>query len=395
MTLPPAKKPARQERIEHSGRIARANALLHLYGEAVRHFFRSQQRSALASPMFNLPGRLILGSYCYYEQLPALLAELERITSAEAAGRGMRRMGARPNAIHMHSLMLGYFNGREQALLRGTARPDDAGEIAKIIEFWEQAARASRTDGKCLPDEADWTMPSLAPDEAEALAGELRGIEDREARQKLRRMMATLELYTFILNGEARVGVFHHGPYRLANGDVLLVKELTGFRDDFYPWQRSLAPLPVDGVVRARRYRGLEARIVLMGSLTTEPRDEEQAIMAERVFALEGGKLRPLGPEESVAIAARAAEAQMRLYGIVMEWDARYRVEYGAELYGNLLRIFAEPAGRQAEFGARVRERFRASVERHTGDLVSGVEPPVVLQHIAQTEGPIYTPIRG
>ncbi|MBZ5526862.1 MAG: hypothetical protein LAN71_03035 [Acidobacteriia bacterium] len=392
MTQPAAKQPPRRESME---RIAHANDQLRVYGESVRHFFRSQQRSTMASPMFNLPGRLILGSYCYYEQLPALLAELERMTSAHAAGQGMRRIGARPNAIHLHSLMLGYFNGREQAILRGTARPDDAEEIAHVVEFWETAARASRADAQRLPDEAGWTMPSLAAEEAEALAGQLRGIEDQEARRKLRRMMATLELYTFILNGEARVGVFHHGPYRLANGDMLVVKELTGFRDNYYPWQRSLAPLPVDGVVRARRYRGLEARIVLMGSLTTEPRDEEQAIIAERVFALEGGKLRPLQAAESVALAAQAAEAQMKLYGIMMEWDERYRVEYGAELYGNLLRIFAEPCGRQAEFGAQVRKRFRDSVARHAEDLVSGAEPPLILQHIAKTEGPIYTPIHG
>jgi len=392
MTQPAANQPPLQTSRE---RIAHANEQLRVYGESVRHFFRSQQRSAMASPMFNLPGRLVLGSYCYYEHLPALLAELERMTSAEEAGKGMRRLGARPNAIHLHSLMLGFFNGREQSILRGTARPDDAAEIAHVLEFWETASRASRADALRLPDEAAWTMPSLSPEEAAALASQLRGIEDQDSRRKLRRMMATLELYTFILNGEARVGVFHHGPYRLTNGDVLVVKELTGFRDDYYPWQRSLAPLPVDGVVRARRYRGLHARIVLMGSLTTEPRDEEQAIVAEQVFALESGKLRPLLAEESVELAALAAEAQMKLYGIVMEWDERYRVEYGAELYGNLLRIFAEPCGRQAEFGTRVRDSFRESVARHSGDLTSGAEPPLILQHIANTEGPIYTPIHG
>ncbi|MBZ5703211.1 MAG: hypothetical protein LAN84_15360 [Acidobacteriia bacterium] len=384
----------RRETPAGQDRVARANALLRLYGESIRHFFRAQQRSTMASPMFNLPGRLILGSYCYYEQLPALLAELERMTTGEEIGKGMRRIGARPNAIHLHSLLLGYFNGREQALLRGTARPDNAGEIAHLLEFWERTARASRTDGCCLPDEAEWSMPSLPASEAEALAGRLGDVQEHAAHQKLRRMMATLELYTFILNGEARVGVFHHGPYRVANGDVLLVKELTGFRDDYYPWQRSVAALPVDGVVRVRQYRGLQARIVLMGSLTTEPRDEEQCLAAEGVFALQGRQMRPIAAEEAAALGAQAAELQMQLYRIMMEWDARYRIAYGAELYGNLLRFFAEPCGRQQEFAASIREKFRASVERHLDELAGG-EPPLVLQHIAKTAGPIYTPLQG
>ena len=38
----------------------------------------------MTSPMFNLPGRLVLGSHCYHEQLPALLPEiLQRIARGE------------------------------------------------------------------------------------------------------------------------------------------------------------------------------------------------------------------------------------------------------------------------------------------------------------------------
>jgi hypothetical protein len=153
-------------------------------------------------------------------------------------------------------------------------------------------------------------------------------------------------------------------------------------------------PLPVDGVVRVRQYHGLKAQIVLMGSLTTEPRDEEQCLVAEGVFALQDRQMRPIAAEEAAALGAQAADVQMQLYRIMMEWDARYRIAYGAELYGNLLRFFAEPCGRQKEFAASTREKFRASVERHLDELVGG-EPPLVLQHIAKTTGPIYTPLQG
>ena len=35
----------------------------------------------------------------------------------------------------------------------------------------------------------------------------------------MRRAVATAELYTFIANGESRVGVFHYGPYPLPDGE--------------------------------------------------------------------------------------------------------------------------------------------------------------------------------
>ena len=374
-------------------RLQRANELLRLYGEAVRHFFKL--RTTLVSPMFNLPGRLVLGSYCYYEHLPALLEELLKIASPEDIGRSMRRLAARPNAIHLHSLMLGFFNGREQAILRGTARSEDPSQIMRLIDFWDRVARTSRSDGMRIPDENNFSLPSLSDADAASLAAQLPPNPSAEMKAKLRKMTATLELYTFILNGEARIGAFHHGPYRLDNGDVLIVKELTGFRDIFYPWQRSTPLLPVDGVVRVRRYRGLQARIFSLGGIMTDPNDEESCLIAEQVLAVAGNQLRAVLLDEAVDLTARAAESQMALYRVMMEWDDRYRVAYGAELYGNILKLMAEPFKEVETFGEKIRTAFAASVERHLDGLVTGAEPPLVLQHIAKTGGPVYTPLRA
>ncbi|MCH8863528.1 MAG: hypothetical protein IID51_13625, partial [Proteobacteria bacterium] len=62
---------------------AEVNQLIHLFGESVKHFFRDQNRSAMTSPIFNLPNRLVLGSHCYYENLPQLLSEITSRASEE------------------------------------------------------------------------------------------------------------------------------------------------------------------------------------------------------------------------------------------------------------------------------------------------------------------------
>lgn len=370
----------------------RINQILHLFGESVRRFFREQKRSQMVSPLFNLPGRLVLGSYCYFEHLGELLPLLTARATPEEIGRSMKRVCSRPNYVHLHTVMLGYLNGREQARLAGSSRADRPAELSLIFDFWTRVAEAYRNDGLWLQDQSGFTFPLLPETDVQLLASSVRNNFTPAERHALRRMMATLELFTFILNGEARVGVCHHGPYPLENGDVLLVKELIGLREDFYPWARLKTQLPVDRVARVMRLRGANARIVLFGSLRVEPTDFDGCIVAEEYFALERGKLRPIPAEEAARLTALAADAQMELYRELLTWDDRYRIEYGAELYACLLKSFAEPLGFAEEFGAAIRRAFRSSIDLHLEDLASGREQPLVLQHIAATDGPIYAP---
>jgi len=373
---------------------AHVNALVHRFGESVKGFFRDQRRSSMTSPMFNLPGRLVLGAHCYYEHLGPLLAEIAARCAPAAIGRRMQRLCARPNYVNLNSLALGFLVGREQRRLLGHApHPDDAERVAQVMTFWEAVARACRRDGHCLPDEADFTIPVLPAAAVEDLAARLRPDPDPDLRARIRRMLATLELYTFILHGEARVGVFHHGPYVLDGGDTLLVKELIGLREDFYPWARLQARPPFAHLACVMRLRAVRSRLVLFGSLTTEPRDYASNVVAEEVLVVDGDAYEPLPHADIDAVTAVAADAQMELYRRVIDWDPRYRIAYGAELYGCLLKAFADDLGLGAEFGERIRARFADSVEQHVEDLLSAREPPLVLQHIAQTPGPIFAPL--
>jgi len=374
---------------------ADANQSIALFGDSVKHFFRDQQRSAMTSPMFNLPGRLVLGSYCYYENLPQFLSEIRSNASEEEIGRGMKRLCTRPNYVHLNSLALGFLVGREQARLSGKDGADDDGKLVQVMEFWSNVARNYRNDGLMLPDEADFTVPIL-PEETVGDLNEALHLEPpEELRRQIHRLVATLELFTFILHGEARVGVFHHGPYSLDGdgGDTLVVKELVGLREDFYPWAQLNARLPYDNIACVMRFQNVRSKIVLFGTLTTEPRDYASSITAETLFVVEDGAYRPLPADEIPELTQIAADAQLELYRRVIDWDGRYRIEYGADLYGYLLKSFADQLGLGEAFGHKIRACFGESIERHLEDLYSGSERPWVLEHIATTEGPIFSPL--
>jgi hypothetical protein len=277
--------------------------------------------------------------------------------------------------------------------LLGHPLNDNVDEIAALLDFWARITSVYHEEESHLPDGMAFRMPVVPQEAVESVAGRLRQFSAAE-QHAIRRMMATLELFTFILNGESRIGVFHHGPYLLSEGDVLVFKEMVGLQEDFYSWATPDVRLPVPGIARVMRLRSVQVKIVLMGSMTTEPTHYQDKIVSEELFASDNGTLRPLLADELESITQAAANAQMELYRRMIGWDDRYRVAYGAELYGQILGRFA-PLGHEHEFRALIRESFARSVAKHSDDLAGGIELPLILQHIASTEGPIYAPVAG
>ena len=289
--------------------------------------------------------------------------------------------------------MLGYLIGREQSRLYGASSGEEFEQVAAVMEFWEAVARSCRSDRLCLPDESGGTIPVLPDAALGDLAQRLRSAHPEDLRRRTRRMLATLELYTFILHGEARVGVFHHGPYPLPGGDCIVVKELVGLRETYYPWAGLERQPTYDRLACVMRLRVAQARVVLFGTLTTTPPDYASLISAEEVFVVDDDGARPLPHAEIDGLTKIAASAQMELYRRVIDWNDRYRIEYGAELYGCLLKSFGDEQGFGAEFGQTIRERFAGTVRAHLDDLCEGREKPRVLEHIATTDGPIFAPV--
>ena len=65
---------------------------------------------------------------------------------------------------------------------------------------------------------------------------------------------------------------------------MLVVKELIRLLENFFPWAHTDARPGCDAVARVMRLRGVQAKIVLMGSMTTVPSSYEENIVAQAVF---------------------------------------------------------------------------------------------------------------
>jgi hypothetical protein len=365
------------------------------YGRDVRAFFHADQRATLISPLFNVPGRLVVGSHCYLDHAAWVLRRTLERTGPEELGRRMRGLCRRPNYVSLNALMLGYLNGREQRRLLGGLAPDEPlaeeslDDTAVVVDAWRRIGGAYVEAGALLPAERGGPLRVLGPEEAEQVAALARPA-DQDARRRVSRAMAIIEVYTFILNGEARVGVFNHGPYELSGGEDLVVKELVGLDERSLPWDLPVRP-SLANLARVMRVRGVSARVDLFGSLVTEPFEYADRIVGEAVVTVEDGAWRPVSAPELEAAAVAAGTAQLAMYEQAVGWSSERQVGYGADLYASLIAPFPRLAGLGLD--AEIRERFAATAARVVPGLCSGEEPPLVLGRLGASDGELYSPV--
>jgi len=376
---------------------AELRALIGRFGAGTRDFFLAGHPPDLVSPLFNMPARLVVGSHCYFEHAPEILRRVAAAVPPADLGRRARTIGHRPNAVGINSLMLGYLNAREQRRLLTGLAPDQhlPGEsyedLATVVAFWRDFMGSYLEDGGGLMTaEMGYRMPVLTETGARAAAAMTRRVEDGADRTAVRRMMAVTHLYTFIQNGEARVGAFAHGPYPQPDGSVLLVKELLGLRDRFIDLGVDERP-HVETVVRLMRVRDVSARIDMYGSLSTQPFEIEDAIIADALVTVEDGAVRPLEADEVDRITESAGTAQTRAYERAAGWSTDYRIGYGADLYASLILTITAAAG--LDMTDEVRRRFHETAARVVPGLRDGTEPPLVLAHIGSDAPDVYSPV--
>jgi hypothetical protein len=324
---------------------------------------------------------------------------LDPHASPEEIGRRMRRPGSRPSTLQPYILLTGYLAARQQHRLAAGVgdgdpwadeRPED---LAYIVDWWARVMGAYRSDDVLLPGEAGGTLPVLGDGDVAALAAALRPAgEDRY--ERVQRLVATLELFSLMLHGEQRDGIFAHGPYALQDGSTLILKEFTDLRNDYLPWAAPAARNPHDVVVVAYAARDIRVRCDMYASMVVEPHELGDRLAGLAVLVRDGDALEPLPDDRLAEVQAAAQAAQEELFFDVAGWEPRYRIAYGGPLFANHLRPFFDLAGVGGDVGARILAACEATADELAGALL---EAPVaeIWQHMATTEGDLYSPLAG
>jgi hypothetical protein len=373
------------------------NRIIRLFGDHQKHDMRAEKRASMRSPLFDLPRRSLVGWECMYRSVVPFLRELEPAASPEEIGRGMRRAGSRPSTLQPYILMTGYLAARQQHRLTAGVgegdqwaeeRPDD---LSYLVDWWARVMGAYRSDDVLLPGEAGGTLPILGDDDIAAVAAHLAPAPS-DRYDAVQRMVATLELFSLMLHGEQRDGIFAHGPYALGDGSTLILKEFTDLRNDYLPWAAPAARNPHDVVVVAYAARDIRVRCDMYASMVVEPHDLVDRLAGIAVLTRDRDELRPLGDDGLAAVTGAAQAAQEEMFFDVAGWEPSRRVSYGAALFANHLKPFFDLAGASGDAGARILADFEQTAAEITPALV---DAPVaeIWQHMATTEGDLYAPL--
>ncbi len=379
------------------------NRLVALFGASQKNFMRVEQRSSLRSALFDVPRRSSLGWIGIYKHGPSLLRQLTTFVAPEEIGRRMKQLCSRPYYLQLSILMCSFFGARQQLILDYGLKPgeplpeEDEARVEDalfFVDFWRRVTRAYRNDGCLLPAENSYTQAILPQSTADELARRLESCTP-EHRRSVRRLAATLDLYSFILHGEQRDGTFGHGPYPQPDGTVIVVHEYNDLCNQFLPWAETATRNLYPNLAIVRRLQvGVHTRFDLFGSVLYTPADVDGFVVGESLFTrTDDGTLRQVAWDEIPEIQHRAAEAQNELYVKAAGWTQRYKAEYGIHLFANHLYPFFQIAGLDPSWGEAIRRSFESAVAPLVEPMLDKTEIPSIWPFMAATKGDFFWPV--
>lgn len=375
---------------------AEVDAAITTWGLAQSETMRREQRGKLSSELFDIRGRTWVGFECYYRAVPELLAALAERISPEEIGRRMKRPGHRPYYLQLFILMSNYLCAREQRVLVEGSPPEtdekEAQALQILVEFFARAASSYREDGGLVPAAPEYDQRILDAGWTGRCA-ELLGPIDELAR--VRRALASISLYVFLMHGEQRDGNFDHGPYELEDGTRMLIHEVNDLDNDYLPWVDSERPLPLSNICIAYALRDVEMRFSIFAGCVTEPAEFVDRVERFAIFTAEAEELRPLGAEELEAVAEEALARQAELYGRIVEWEPIERVRYARWMYANHIVPFLQMADAE-DLVQVLSERFETIGQESAEEYLSFDRPPAVLaSHTKLPQGSMFSPLAG
>ncbi len=359
---------------------------------------RSEKRASLRSVLFDVPRRSSIGWLCVYRKGYHFLRQLSEYVTPEELGARMKQLCSRPYYLTLSIVMCSYLGARQQLMLDrglspGEAFPENLEELAYVVDWWRRVCKSYRNDGLLLPEQAGDTQAILPAPAVHDLDERLSTADLADVHHRLRRMAATLELYSFILHGEQRDGIFGHGAYPLAGNRQLVVLEFTDLQNNFLPWAQTSVRNPYCNLAIVLRLKEVKARFHLFGSMLLDPPDISSQLEAVGLFTrAENGEISPVDFNEMEKIQACAADAQNELYLKAAEWSPAFQAEYGVHLFANHLRSFFHLAGQGNRFDEQIRNEFQEAAREVTGAMLAQPDPPSMWKFMATTEGDFFWP---
>jgi hypothetical protein len=346
------------------------------------------ERTTLESRLIPVTAYIVVACAEAWYRYPEMMRRIDAAMTADAIGAAGRRPGSRINTVHLWSIANFWLVGRQ--VMAAFGMDDDAHDAFTVLDFWERAALAFRSDGTRQACDAGNVV---RPYDDEVIATLIDGADalDDARLATVKRLNATLVNYLFLLYFDTRVGTGDTGPYPVPGDDgrVLLLRDFYRLGPSDYWWSSVAAEVPYRNLTAAFVLDDVRVLVSDFGSARTDPEDYLDRVVRFGLFTTDGnddGRLTPVPLAEVDALIDAVRAAQTRLYRDIAGMTRDEKIRCGAYVYFSFLRPFAEVAGVADELDWTVPR----DVPPHLYELLASMEGGAAVER----DGPYYDPIR-
>jgi hypothetical protein len=253
-------------------------------------------------------------------------------------GQKGRVPGSKINALHLFAAVGCPLMGRAIYLILDREKPDEfLPELNTVVKFWKAVNYGYRSDGYLFGSQARYQQRNLDEQWVERLKSSLKEFHDDN--HSFNSLMAAVELLTFYVHLDCRLGMMDHGPWILPNGNPLIVRNLF-LREDIYPWSIFCDDLPYAMIfafeIDAEKAGFEEIRCIDIGTLNTRPAEYTSAIIRGSLWVRDewNSEVREVDLEEARALWYEPiSEASLKIYQMLARMPRRQLIENGAYVY--------------------------------------------------------------
>lgn len=305
------------------------------------------QRTALESALIPVTAYILVACIEAYRRYPDMMKVIAAARPPAELGALGRRPGNQIDAVHLWSIANLPLVIRQALEPFGMIdRDDDLARLGTIFDFWAPAALAFRDDGEYQAYDAGLVVARYGADVIEELVAGAAPVTDADTRRQIAKTNALLTSFLFLLYFDTRAGYQDSGPYSLADGRTVLVRDFNEFGVGYFPWSAEVcAEVPHSNLTCAFVLDDVAVTANDWGTSTTDPVDYFSRLSAFGIYDSTGGGLSPIPLSQLGDIAATTKQAQSALYRLIAGMARREKIDAGAFVYFTFLRPFALAAG--------------------------------------------------
>jgi hypothetical protein len=269
-----------------------------------------------------------------------ILKKVSEKTTPERMGKESRKILSELHALTIFYIPLYYMVGRMGEIFRNKGDPKSESEEKKeqtmfVLDFWNRLSSSYFPERKNTVYESNKMNLALNQPDIDFVKDHIKDVKSEDV-ARVKKTMASLDLVTYLDECEARAKLGEHGPYRINDNEILVLREIVHLYDGgkpHFPWSATEAKAPYTNVAFAFRLKNVVAKFDDFSQITTNPVDFTNNITGVALFTRQGNTVKPLDLDVLDGFATYAVKANKELFMKFSKWDRKQRLIAGAFAY--------------------------------------------------------------